>query len=302
MIKAVFYFEGGQVSYHSENTREVRTNFLPGIYSVTKSGQDAILREVEMNEIFKPFPNQKYSEILDTITKFLIPENKETVNQIGFVYKLNMLFFGKQGVGKTALMNFIANHLKEAYEAIVFRVDNLASLEVTWDLATEIRKIQNNPIVFLLDEFEGYCVSNQEAKIKNKLDGNRSIDYSIVLAATNYIDRVPLSIKNRKSRFRVSTEIDGITNKDIIRDIISDLIKKSNKPDAMEDVDSLVDQLSSEEATIDNIKNTVLDYVMNLKLNLKGESPIGFKKTSDIEEINNNFDKKLQKFLSKGEE
>lgn len=302
MIRAIFYFDDNSITIHSENTKHVCKEFLNGYYNANlgRNGE-LIINRVDFKEIHEPYPNQNSAEILDTINKFLLVENRIKCNQMGYTYKMNVLLHGIQGSGKTSVINYICKNLVDHYNAIVFRIDNASSLEASWSLGEEIRKIQSNPLIFIMDEFDQYCTKNSEAYIKSILDGNRSIDNSIILGATNYLDRIPDTIKNRPSRFRIVRKVERISSKDVIRKIISNqnaLVKDGFLSE--KDIDDIVNSIDA--ATVDEIKNILLDKLMNLTLDLPERQSIGFSNKNEddgIDERRLMFDKVLETFKLK---
>jgi SpoVK/Ycf46/Vps4 family AAA+-type ATPase len=295
MIKAVFYFDDGSVTVHSENTKEVGTKINPGYYLVTPTDRGINIECIEFNEIHEPFPNQRSSEVIDAVTKFMKSDNKVACNEMGFLYKLNILMYGKQGVGKTALLHYISHVLVQAHKAIVFRIDNRNVLDVSWGLAEEIRKIQDNPIIFIMDEVDQYCGKNTESYMKNLLDGNRSIDNSIVLAATNYPDRIPSTLKERPSRFRIVSELQAINDKETIEKLIKQITGKSSR-DLFSDEAITEIVKSSKDITIDEIKTIIIDKVMDLTLEMPENEKVGFKTKKDKSELMGEIKDKLHEF------
>jgi SpoVK/Ycf46/Vps4 family AAA+-type ATPase len=276
MIKNIFYFEDKSVTVHSENTEQVTDKVLPGYYTVSirNDGSMNIMLQ-DFSEIHKPFPNQKAGQVIDAITKFLNPKYKGMCRQMGYLYKLNVLLHGKVGVGKTALLNYISKTMIDNHEAIVFRVDSEMNLNASLLFSKEIRRIQDNPIVLIADEFDQFCTKSGESIMKNILDGNRSIDNSIFLAATNYMDRIPATIKERPSRFRIVFEIDPITDKGIIKNLINDVHSKCETPFLSdEEIDAIVNEMDY--ATVDQIKNLIIDKLMGISLELPSGSNISF--------------------------
>jgi len=92
-------------------------------------------------------------------------------------------------------------------------------------LSKMIRDIQDNPIIFIADEFERYAV-DYESEMKNFLDGNESINNMLFLAATNYIDRIPDTLKERPPRFRIVEEVVGIKDKAVMKEILMETSEK----------------------------------------------------------------------------
>jgi hypothetical protein len=247
MIKAVFYFEDNSVTIHQENTKEVETNFKPGLYKCNIVQNKFLINMLEFKEVHKPFKSQNSYIIIDAINKFLLNENKEKCNELGYIYKLNTLIYGKQGVGKTALINYICDTLVK------------------------------------LDEFDQYCAKNEESMMKNLLDGNRSLDNTIIFGATNYIDRVPNTFKERPSRFRLTFQMEAIDDEVIVKGIINGIISKSKSSLMTEkEVSELAHKVMP--CTIDEIKTAILDRIMNISLDMPETKTVGFSK-NDLDKV-----------------
>lgn len=292
-IEAVFEFEDGSITIHSANTKRVTKTFDPGFYYAIQDQQGKLyINRSEFKEVHVPFPNQNSKVILEGISKFLENNNRKTCKELGYLYKMNVLMHGVQGSGKTALMNYLCDELIKEHDAIIFRVDGPFNLETSWSLGEKIRDIQDNLIVFIMDEFDMYCSKKGEAYMKQILDGNRSIDYSIVLGATNYLNDIPETIRDRPSRFLMVAEIKPISDKEIITDLVTKIHDKASTPfmseeDISEMVDDLLEKNSKQEGvTVDGIKNEMLQRLMQLSINLEVSSGIGFSsKKSSMEQI-----------------
>lgn len=285
MIKSVIYFNDNRVLYHTGDIGHVGTKFEPGYYRCYENDRNVAIEKLKFTEVHEPFPNQKSIELIDYVTKFTDQNNRKMMNELGHVYKFNCLMYGAQGVGKTAIMTFIAKTLIGTQGAIVFRIDNDQSLEMCWSIAEEVRKIQDNLIVFVADEFDLYSSKPpMEAMIKNKLDGNRSIDNSIVLAATNYLDRIPATLKDRPSRFRLVQEILPLDSEDLIKSQFRRIISKSEDAQKFF-TEELIEGFAKDmvPCTIDQIKTKISDIIMNVSLEIDQGKSIGFNRKSEDE-------------------
>lgn len=308
MIKAIMEFEDNSVVIHKENVSWVGNKLRPSLYSIYKTDKSYEINKEEFKEIHEPFTNQETTGILEAVSKFIDSKYMKICNDMGFIYKLNILLYGKQGTGKTSFINYICRHLLRENEAIIIRIDSPIDLSTAWGIAEQIRKIQDNLIVFVIDEFEMFASGKMEASMKNMLDGNRSINNSMVFAATNYIDKIPTPIKDRPSRFRIVKEIKGIKDKNVIKSIINKLLAKLEDYDVKEinmnkeQVDDLAHAIVSNEAnpTVDIVKNIVINKIMDMKVDIKVDGKIGFRK-DDVEPHSSQDDERArtQKILTK---
>lgn len=262
MISAVIKYEDNRVSIHSSATREVGIKFSKGFYVAdTDQNNNLIISEDFLKELHVPYATTENSLVLNTIESFFSPEIEAQVNALGFTHKLGVLLFGKAGTGKTSLLNFISKRLIEEKDSIVLFCKNHSTLNAAIYLAKMIREIQPNPIVFIADEFERYA-RDAESEMKNFLDGNESVSNTLFLAATNYIDKVPDTLKNRPSRFKVVLEIKGITDKKLMKQVLTNISNKIN-PGLFTKKEIDLELKEVKDVTLDEIKHMCLNKLTN---------------------------------------
>ena len=284
MISAVIKYSDGSVNVHSSDTKYVGKIFTPGTYKTWTVDGNLKIQVVEIPELHNPYRSRENELLIKTVHGFFNDEARERVEKLGFVHKLGILLYGKQGCGKTSILNFVAQRLVEQAGAVVFYCDSNNTLSTATHLAHSIREIQNHPIVFVADEFEQYC-RESEAELKNLLDGKDSIPNSLFLAATNYIDKVPDTLKKRPSRFKIVREVFGITDKRAMKAILNNI---SSRIDPalfnIDEIDTIVKELKT--ATMDELKHICLDRVTNTFIpdTMKKASTIGFNKKEDEED------------------
>lgn len=283
MISAVIKYVDGKVSVHDSATKEVGTTFSPGFYEALANSNGMTILEAKLSELHPPFRSPENKVIIETIRGFFADGMREKINSLGFIHKLGILLFGRQGTGKTATMHFIANVLVKERDAIVFFCNSNAQLSGATMLAAAVREIQGNPIVFIADEFERYA-KDAESEMKNFLDGNKSIDNMLFLAATNYIEKVPETLRKRPSRFKIVKEVKGIKDKKTMKEVF-DSISSKISPHLFTDEEIKDIIAKTNDITIDEIKHICLDKATSTYVTpvTKKES-VGFKFGSEEED------------------
>jgi SpoVK/Ycf46/Vps4 family AAA+-type ATPase len=285
MINAVVQFSDNKIAINEQSTKYVGDKFNPGYYScwIDSNGNFHISQEF-LKEEHTPYNTRSNRKILKTVESFFAPGVRAEINQLGFIHKLGILTHGRQGTGKTSLLNYIATSLMEKADAIIFICNDQSTLGGGIRLANMVREIQDNPIVFVADEFDQYA-AKAEAAMKIFLDGSNSIDNMLFLAATNYIEKIPKTLSDRPSRFKVVEEISGIEDKKLIRRIITDISSRIDPglftADEVEEVVKVNTNL-----TMDEIKHICLDKATNNYLpKAVAKNKIGFKITENDRKV-----------------
>lgn len=288
-IKSVYYFEDGTVNLFTENPKQVSNNMAPGIYSCTVGQMGMSIRRFEFPERVQPHPSKEANLVLNYIDSFCNEEMHESINNAGFSHKLGVLCHGKQGTGKTTLMNYIANKAIEHKEAVCFYCKSNESFEANLAVAEMVRQSQDSLIIFLMDEFDSFIRgSASESQFKRFLDGPDSIDNCISIACTNYLDKIPKTIKDRPSRFRIIQEI-GAPGERLVKGIIQDLAAKLEID--LEEHKDIYKQCKG--YTVDEVKNKMLDIKMSQDIPVV-RSAIGFN-VKEEDEDDEEFDSLVER-------
>lgn len=166
-------------------------------------------------------------------------------------------------------MKYYSSNAVDKNKALVFYLTR-DYISQCWDFIRKVRNIQKNPIIVIIDEIDNHLYNN-EGLMKQILDGNLSIDNCIFFAATNYIDKVAEAIKNRPSRFKYVSDIEGIQNPKDICDIFNTMIGELFTPTEIEKFAN-----DHKGQTLDTIKQFALDKIMDIKTYKRERKTIGF--------------------------
>jgi hypothetical protein len=88
---------------------------------------------------------------------------------------------------------------------------------------------------------------------------------------TNYIDKIPQTIKDRPSRIKYAIEVEGIQDELLIAKFLKQSFDKIDM-----EVDFSKDISKMKGNTIDELKQYVLDKVMDLEPEEKNKKKLGF--------------------------
>ena len=129
------------------------------------------------------------NKVMDKLKDFLNEETKQEYYDLGMPYKLNILFHGIPGTGKTSLIYTLASEL-EMDVALLHFVKDMSDT----DFMRALRRIPENTIL-VLEDIDGLFESrkkNDEYKnnisfsgLLNSLDGIAYIDKQIIIMTTN---------------------------------------------------------------------------------------------------------------------
>lgn len=275
-LKSFNYLENGDVAFSVLDTVKTTRKLDSGVYNLSylpypESTCSLSQIKEEFNQETFSFTNKDSVDLF--FDKFYNEDVFNIVREMGFIHKSGVLLHGKEGTGKTSIAKYYYTRFIKDKNAVVFYINNSDGyFYKCWEFIVEIRKIQDDPIIIILEELDGFMKDNED-KLKSCLDGNLSISNCVVFASTNHIDRIPEALKNRESRFKFVINIEGIQNKEEVFKIIKNMIGNDFSD---EEINKYSEELKGK--TLDEIKQFCLDKIMSIPVSEKKKIKLGFKR------------------------
>jgi hypothetical protein len=145
----------------------------------------------------------------DSISSILLREmdkfwaSKKRFESVGFIWKQGFLLYGGPGSGKSSSINLIKGEVAKRNGIIFY---GHYDVDYTIEALQAFRKREvDRPILLIQEDLETILNSSEynKSKMLGLLDGENQIENIIVIATTNYIDKIPDTVKKRPGRFGV---------------------------------------------------------------------------------------------------
>lgn len=230
----------------------------PNIYKLWDAGNMFVgmipmFERIREGDKLVQFKTGIVAKVMKSADKFLGDESKDAYHQLKITHKMGLIFYGKQGTGKTSTCMLIMKTLVDKHNAICLDCTG-RTLSFVRECIRRMREIQDNPIVVFIDEFES-SVKAEETKYLTFLDGTDSVDNLIFIGCTNYIDKIPDRIKKRKSRIKHLYNINSLPL-DVYKEYLIDRIPLMETKVVAE----FAFKAEEKGLTIDQLKHALIDY------------------------------------------
>lgn len=254
-----------------ESAKNISDRLNAGLYEYSEiRTMFGIKREFKVNTRYKNAHKPKggvFAEAVELFDGFFDEDVKKIMKDLKMTAKINVIFNGKPGTGKTHLASVIAEEYVQNNDAIGIIVDDIEDINFG-ELVDYIRQ-DDDPdrlIIFILDELE----KNRNSDLKNSkflgfLDGPSSKDNVIVIATTNDISEFPDYLRNRKGRFEKIFNFEFAKSPELIESAALGLYPQLENNSEMLDV-VVKSAINLGIETIDDLRFHILDL---LKSNLK---------------------------------
>jgi energy-coupling factor transporter ATP-binding protein EcfA2 len=256
---------------------------IPGFYKVhLKKSMFGEERTLQTTEHKIPNNSVKYCERfldMEYLDKLFSERSKMIHQDLNLKVKVGYLLHGKQGSGKTTTMLTMSKLIVDKYQACVFSVSDSQDLSFILKVIEIGNKISSFISVILFDECEDEFRHN-EAYIKRVLDGDLTPDNTIFICSTNYIEQIPVTIKDRPSRFKYVTDVSLVAEEELVYSILCNMNLSLREEIKLKDEEiKVLTRACGLDKTIDQIKNMFTDFCfksINLELIVKSYDILKF--------------------------
>mgnify|MGYP004004667025 FL=1 len=177
-------------------TSQTAPKLPPGLYSVNEDQQGLYFKknDIDMSELIR-FDDSMANTIIDEFALFWT--KKELYQERGEIHKRGFMLWGPPGGGKTSTVSFIMKDFINDGNVIFKFSGNLMGM------IQNFRHIEpNRKVMIIMEDVDAYIVdSYAEQAVLDMLDGTVQHSNTIIIATTNYPERLPDRIINRPSRF-----------------------------------------------------------------------------------------------------
>lgn len=194
----------GEIITTSSNTFDKLDGGYYTLHTAQNVGLFFIKEKVNINKLYR-LPNEATNIILKDVETFW--ESEEQYKRYQRVYRRNYLLYSAPGTGKTSLINIMCKDLIEKHDGIVITLSDSDDIRLFVDAVRRIRNIEGDrKIIAVIEDIDNFVgdgtrSSSLDTLILNILDGNYKMSNVVIIATTNYIERLESRYKNRPSRF-----------------------------------------------------------------------------------------------------
>jgi len=280
MIRTIIKYKDNKILLDENDVFEISNKLFPGFYDIEFNEYNRFKNFIQLNipKVYPLMPSTELNNIQDYIKIFLSEDYENLCKITNILRKSGILLYGKPGIGKSNYFNYIIDEAIKQNNACVFNINSELKLRTIGDKLRELRLIQKELFIVVLEEMdELFNNSSCEAVIKNLMDGVDSVENTLFLASTNYIDKIPKTLTDRPSRFKKVLEIKQSDNIEEVKKWLELIYKLFIPTIESQEIENLHELCINK--SIDEIKNNLIDYKSGIiKINSSIHRSIGFKK------------------------
>lgn len=207
----VEWIQRGENTFIPSEEVVVKQQVPPGLYSIRYAqniGYFLFKENYKYDDIFM-LPTDDVKNVVSQIDKFWA--KGKVFAKYGLAHKRGILLHGKQGTGKSSLINLIVTNLINDLQGVVFTIKTKDDLTAYATFMPQYFKTiePHRPVVTIIEDLDGLIEYSSEAEsmLLNMLDGLEQMEKTVYIATTNYPEKLKARILNRPSRFDIRLEI-----------------------------------------------------------------------------------------------
>lgn len=267
MVRSVTKYTDDKVFLREQEVKEVSSILLPGIYDFEYDMNRRFNNFVSTDcpKLYPIFPSKEFQCLEDFINIIFSDKYKELCKSSGISNRNGIFLYGEPGIGKSNYINNVLDKALKNHGCCVFNIDSHLDLYTGIEIAKELRLVQDNVFIFLLEEIDQLLSASYEVEglLKNFMDGINSINNCLFIASTNYKSKIPESLINRPSRFKLVLEIKPTDNVEEIKQWLEATYKIFIPEISKGEIEDLHEMCLNK--SIDEIKHIIIDYKMGIK-------------------------------------
>jgi ATPase family associated with various cellular activities (AAA) len=170
----------------------------PGTYKFSTDGNGnlIVIQMSILTDDLTFLPDSANERVLSGIQKFWSRE--EAYRNHGLLFKRGVLLWGPPGSGKTVTITQLSNDLVNRGGLVIF-CENPKLAMMGLDA---VRRIEpDRPVILILEDVDEIIRHYDEHDLLSLLDGENQVDNVVMIATTNYPEKLGARIINRPSRF-----------------------------------------------------------------------------------------------------
>lgn len=175
-----------------------RETLPPGVFAFEQDEYgNLVLKTIKViTDMLISLPDNASERVLEGMRIFWNMEDR--YRKHGLLYKRGILLWGPPGSGKTATLTLLSKHLLENGGLVVI----CGNPALTSTGLAALRRIEpNRRIICILEDIDELIQRFGEHDLLALLDGENQVENIVMVATTNYPDRLGARIVNRPSRF-----------------------------------------------------------------------------------------------------